>query len=60
MTHAKQQRQIKVAFNSNGTVRWATNQLENIPFSENGVLFQEVTPCANCERITNMEVMVCF
>ncbi len=36
-------RDIKVAFNSNGTVRWATHELVEHPYAEEGILFREVT-----------------
>ena len=35
-------RELKVAFNSNGTVRWATHELKEHPYAEEGVLFREV------------------
>lgn len=50
----KKPREIKVAFNSNETVRWATEQIDGHPFAEEGTLFREVLPdpdCPNCERL---------
>ena len=44
-------KEIKVAFNSNGSVRWATHQIKNHPFSEPGTLFIEApTSCSACNE----------